>query len=45
MFVCVSGGQTVKKVSPYSINERRVTELIPVLGSQSAGGVSHKRWV
>ena len=28
--------------SPYSIVERRVTELIPVLGSQPAGDVSHK---
>ena len=28
--------------SPYSITERRVPELIPVLGSQPAGGVSHK---
>jgi len=31
-----------KKGSPYSIAERRVPELIPVLGSQSAGDVSHK---
>ena len=30
------------KCSPYSIAERRVPELIPVLGSQTAGGVSHK---
>jgi len=30
------------KVSPYSITERRVPGLIPVLGSQSAGDVSHK---
>ena len=30
------------KGSPYSIAERRVPELIPVLGSQSAGDVSHK---
>ena len=30
------------KGSPYSITERRVSELIPVLGSQSAGDVSHK---
>ena len=29
--------------SPYSITERRVPELIPVLGSQPAGDVSHKR--
>ena len=31
-----------KKGSPYSIVERRVSELIPVLGSQPAGNVSHK---
>jgi len=30
------------KGSPYSISERRVPELIPVLGSQPAGVVSHK---
>ena len=30
-----------KKGSPYSITERRVPELIPVLGSQPAGDVSH----
>ena len=39
------GLQTVVKKgkgSPYSITERRVPELIPVLGSQPAGGVSHK---
>jgi len=28
--------------SPYSITERRVPELIPVLGSQHLGDVSHK---
>jgi len=28
--------------SPYSITQRRVPELIPVLGSQPAGDVSHK---
>jgi len=28
--------------SPYSITERRVPELIPVLGSQLADDVSHK---
>ena len=28
--------------SSYSITERRVPELIPVLGSQPAGDVSHK---
>jgi len=33
---------TVKgKGSPYSITEHRVPELIPVLGSQPAGYVSH----
>ena len=30
------------KDSPYSITERRVPELIPVLGSLPAGDVSHK---
>ena len=30
------------KGSPYSITERRVPELIPVLGSQPAGDVIHK---
>jgi len=30
------------KGSPYSITERRVPELIPVLDSQPAGGVNHK---
>ena len=30
------------KASPYSITERRVPELIPVLGSQPAADVSHK---
>ena len=34
---------TVKsKASPYSITECRVPELISVLGSQPAGGMSHK---
>ena len=28
--------------SPYSITERKVPELIPVLGSQPAGDVNHK---
>jgi len=31
-----------KKRSPYSITERRIPELITVLGSQPAGDVSHK---
>jgi len=30
------------KGGPYSINERRVPELIPVFGSQPAGDVNHK---
>ena len=30
------------KGSPYSVTERRVPELIPVLGSQPAGDMSHK---
>jgi len=30
------------RCNPYSIAERRVPELIPVLGSQPAGDVSHK---
>ena len=33
---------TKGKRSPCSITERRVPELIPVLGSQLAGDVSHK---
>jgi len=31
-----------KEGSPYSITDRRVPELIPVLGSQHAGDVSRK---
>jgi len=34
--------RTKVKGSPYSITERRVPELIPVLGSQPAGDASHK---
>jgi len=30
------------KGSPYSITERRAAELIPILGRQPAGDVSHK---
>jgi len=30
------------KGSPYSITERRDAELIPILGRQPAGDVSHK---
>ena len=37
--------ETGKKGSPYSITERRVPELIPVLGSRPAGDVSHYRRV
>jgi len=39
-----SAGVIAKKGdgSPYSITERRVPELIPVLGSQPAGDVRHK---
>jgi len=33
---------TKGKGSPYSITERRVPELIPVLGSQPVGDMSHK---
>ena len=33
---------TLVKGIPHSINERRVPELIPVLGSQLAGDMSHK---
>jgi len=39
----VTAGRCKKgKSSPYSITERRVPDLIPVLGSQPAGDVSHK---
>jgi len=34
--------QSKGKGSPYSITERRVPEMISVLGSQPAGDVSHK---
>jgi len=37
----VAGYKKVKG-SPYSITERRVPRLIPVVGSQPAGEVSHK---
>ena len=33
---------TVKKDNPHSITERTVPELIPVLGSQHIGDVSHE---
>jgi len=32
----------IGKGSPYSIAEHRVPELIPVLGSEPAGDMSHK---
>ena len=32
----------LRPCSPYSITERRVPELIPVLGSQPAGDANHK---
>jgi len=38
----VSSVNTKGKGSPHSITERRVPELIPVLGSQPAGDVNHK---
>ena len=37
LFLCKKG-----KGSPYSITEHRVLQLIQVLGSQPAGGMSHK---
>jgi len=36
------GGSKNGKGSLYSITERRVPDLIPVVGSQPAGDVSHK---
>ena len=33
---------SIVKGSPYSITEGRVLELIPVLGSQPGGDMSHK---
>jgi len=39
---CQPGKSKKGKGSPYSITERRVPELIPVLGSHPAGDVSHK---
>ena len=43
MILTTATGMLLKKDSPHSISERRVPELIPVLGSQPAGAVSHKR--
>ena len=42
MILTTAAGMLLKKGSPHSISERRVPELIPVLGSQPAGDVSHK---
>jgi len=41
---CITVSGYIKKGigSPYSITERRVPELVPVLGSQPAGDVNHK---
>jgi len=41
MTSCWHTGEKKGKGSPYSITERRVPELIPVLCSQPAGDVSH----
>jgi len=38
----VCGTKAKGKASPYSITERGVPKMIPVLGSQPAGDVSHK---
>jgi len=40
--ILVSSNWLKGKGSPYSLTERRVPELIPILGSQPAGDVSHK---
>jgi len=42
MYTVVSHYVKKGKGSPYSITEHRVLELIPVLGCQPAGAVSHK---
>ena len=39
---CITAAKHRIGGSPYSITERRVPELILVLGSQPAGDVSHK---
>ena len=41
-FCTTLSASCIHKGSPYSITERRVPELIPVLGIQPAGDVSHK---
>jgi len=38
----IASSKFIKKSSTYSITERRVPELIPVLGSQPAGDANHK---
>ena len=40
--VCTLDTYLEGKGSPYTITERRVPDLIPVLGSQPAGDVNHK---
>jgi len=42
--IALKGSFSIKKgkASPCSITEHRVPELIPVLGSQPAGDMSHK---
>ena len=42
LYVSLASCRGKGKGSPYSITERGVPELIPVLGSQPAGDVSHK---
>jgi len=42
IILCIVRHDKKGKVSSYSIAERRVPELIPVLGSQPAGDVSHQ---
>jgi len=42
LYMYTSTSIICKKGSRYSINESRVPELIPVLGSRPAGDVSHK---
>ena len=42
LYICAVCACVRGKGSPYSITQRRVPELIPVLGSQRAGDVNHK---
>jgi len=42
IFCCISVQCSYMNSLPYLITDRRVLELIPVLGSQPAGDVSHK---